>query len=175
MRYIYIFASFCIRRKRTQFMNLWWSFFLVHGDKLTLSDFYESMDTAKKLSNLIIWGRIPTVMKTMWRSEIWLMINGLGCYIVPFTVAPILNPTIGYSHNDFNGKVMEGSLTWLHRMVPKQEARKTINLEMEMYRAANRKFGFVDVVQERSILTFFLYFLFTIVMKCNLSFFSHLL
>lgn len=41
----------------------------------------------------------------------------------------------------------------LQRMVPDQEARRTINCEMEMYRNANGLFGFDTVVQERKILT----------------------
>jgi hypothetical protein len=37
-------------------------------------------------------------------------------------------------------------------MVLDEEAHRTINRKMEMYKDASRLFGFVDVVQERSIL-----------------------
>jgi len=100
-----------------------------------------------------------------------------------------LNPTYAYSCDfDFNCKVVEGLLTCLWRMVPDGDAHRTINHKMEMYWEASELFGFVDVVNERSILMLhkplefkiltmfylkveicFPYFLFSIIMKWNFS------
>ena len=64
-----------------------------------------------------------------------------------------LNPIFSYKCNfDFDGEVMEGLLTCLHRMVPNANTCHTNNQQMEMYREASGIFGFVDVVCERTIL-----------------------
>ena len=53
----------------------------------------------------------------------------------------------------------------LSRMVPNQE-HKTINQKMEMYRNANKLFGFDVVVQERNILMLGKPFKFRILITC---------
>jgi hypothetical protein len=64
-----------------------------------------------------------------------------------------LNPAYAYSCNfDFDGKMMEGLLTCLQRMVHDVDARRTINSEMEMYQEASGLFGFTDAINEWSIL-----------------------
>ena len=62
----------------------------------------------------------------------------------------ILNPTFSYSYNvDFDGKVREGFLTCLPRMVPNQDAHRTIIQEMQAYSGI---FGFDTIVQENKFL-----------------------
>ena len=46
-----------------------------------------------------------------------------------------LNPAFSYKCNfDFDGKVLEGLLTCIQRMVPDYETHNAINREIEVYR-----------------------------------------
>jgi hypothetical protein len=64
-----------------------------------------------------------------------------------------VNPAYAYSCNfDVDGEVMGGILTCFYRMVLDANAHRAINCKMEMYREANKLFGFADVVNERSVL-----------------------
>ena len=67
--------------------------------------------------------------------------------------ALFLNPSYAYSSDfDFDGEVMEGHLACLERIVPDVETRRTISVEMEMYREARELFGFIDAISNISVL-----------------------
>ena len=62
-------------------------------------------------------------------------------------------PSYAYSSDfDFDGEVIEGLLTCLERMVPNVETRRTISVEMEMYREARGLFAFADAISNRIVL-----------------------
>ena len=123
---------------------------LVDHDKPTMGYLYEAMDRAKEAIRSYYVGKgTPGFHRQMM---IWELIDSQWTGILhrPIHLATLfLNLAFSYKCDfGFDGEVMEGLLTCLHRMVPDYETRNAINREIQAYQGASGLFGFDDAIRE---------------------------
>eukprot|EP00253_Pinus_taeda_P021405 PITA_21405 len=126
---------------------------LVDGEKPTMAYLYEAMDRAKEAihsyyadkgyasldRHMMLWD----VIYSRWTKMLHRPIHAAALF---------LNPVFSYKCDiDFDGEVMEGLHSCIHRMVPNPELRSKINREIQYYRDFVELFGFDDAIREKTL------------------------
>ena len=126
---------------------------LVDGEKPAMAYLYEAMDRAKEAirsyyadkgsasldKHMMLWD----VIDSRWTGMLHRPIHAATLF---------LNPAFSYKCGfDFDGEVMQGLHSCIHRMVPYPEFRSKINCEIQFYWDCVGLFGFDDAIREMTL------------------------